>query len=400
MTKLTAKSIENLKPQPKRREIPDEGGARGLYIIVQPSGVKSFAVRYRHGRKTHKLTLPRGISLAEARQQAATAFADLEKGREPTIAKKAAKALAMAAAANTVQAVCEEYMGRAGKELRTAKDRERTLKKHVYPAIGSRPISEVKRLELNRMLDKIEDDGGKRIAALVLAYVRKVFNWHAARDDSFNSPIVKGMSRGNGAPRDRVLSDDELRKIWAASKNGSPFSAYVRFLLLTAARRMEAAALPCDGEIDDAGNWVLPARRNKKNFELVRPLSKAARDLLAAQPHVEGHPYVFSTGRRPLSGFAAHKNSFDKKCGVTNWTLHDLRRTARTLMSRAGVNADHAERCLGHKIPGMRGVYDRFEFHREKQLAYEALAALIERIVNPTDNVTSIDKSRRSKGKR
>jgi integrase len=382
MAKLTAKSIENLKPQPKRREIPDEGGARGLYIIVQPSGVNSFAVRYRHGGKTHKLTLPRGISLAEARQQAANAFAGLEKDRDPIVAKKAAKARATAAAANTVQSVCEDYMKRLGKELRTARDRERTLKKHVYPAIGSRPIGEIKRLELNQMLDKIEDNGGKRIAALVLAYVRKVFNWHAARDDTFNSPIVKAMSRGNGKPRDRVLSDDELQKIWKASENDSPFSAYIRFLLLTAARRMEVAALTRD-EIDDAGNWTLPARRDKTGLDLVRPLSKAARDLLETQERVKDHPFIFSGGKRPLSGFAAHKRGFDKKCGVENGTLHDLRRTARTLMSRAGVNADHAERCLGHKIPGMRGVYDRFEFHHEKQRAYEALATLIERIANP-----------------
>src|SRR5262249_40200407 len=127
------------------------------------------------------------------------------------------------------------------------------------------------------------------------------------------------------------------------------------------------------------------------NFELVRPLSKAARELLAAQERVKDHPFIFSGGKRPLSGFAAHKQSFDKLCRVENWTLHDLRRTSRTLMSRAGVNADHAERCLGHKIPGVRGVYDRYEFLAEKKQAYEALAALIERIANPPkDNVRQL----------
>ena len=76
---------------------------------------------------------------------------------------------------------------------------------------------------------------------------------------------------------------------------------------------------------------------------------------------------------------------------MTGWTLHDLRRTARSLMSRAGVNADHAERCLGHVIAGVRGTYDRHEYHAEKQHAFEALAALIERIVNPPEgNVSAL----------
>jgi hypothetical protein len=79
---------------------------------------------------------------------------------------------------------------------------------------------------------------------------------------------------------------------------------------------------------------------------------------------------------------------------VTGWTLHDLRRTARSLMSRAGILSDHAERCLGHVIGGVRGVYDRHEFHAEKKRAYEALAAQIERIVNPQDNVVPLRDAR------
>ena len=75
---------------------------------------------------------------------------------------------------------------------------------------------------------------------------------------------------------------------------------------------------------------------------------------------------------------------------MTGWTLHDLRRTARSLMSRAGIPSDHAERCLGHVIGGVRGVYDRHEFHAEKMRAYEALAAQIDRIVNPKDNVVPL----------
>ena len=81
---------------------------------------------------------------------------------------------------------------------------------------------------------------------------------------------------------------------------------------------------------------------------------------------------------------------FDEDCGVSDWTIHDLRRTARSLMSRAGVQPDHAERCLGHVVTGIRGTYDRHAFRDEKLAAFEALAALVDRIVNPADNVVQM----------
>src|SRR5262249_46320428 len=130
--------------------------------------------------------------------------------------------------------------------------------------------------------------------------------------------------------------------------------------------------------------------RNKTKVDLVRPLSKAAQAIVEDDaglpgPHVSDakSEWVFTTdGLTPISGFSKFKVAFDKASGTDSWTLHDLRRTARSLMSRAGVPSDHAERCLGHVIGGVRGVYDRHEYHREKAQAFEALASLIERIVS------------------
>jgi integrase len=135
-----------------------------------------------------------------------------------------------------------------------------------------------------------------------------------------------------------------------------------------------------------SGDWTLPASRNKTNQDLVRPLSKAA---LALLPAPNGK-WVFGNAVRPLTVFGKPKAALDEASGVTAWTLHDLRRTARSLMSRAGVPSDHAERCLGHVIGGVRGTYDRHEYHREKQLAFEALAMQIERIVDPKANVVPL----------
>jgi integrase len=152
--------------------------------------------------------------------------------------------------------------------------------------------------------------------------------------------------------------------------------------LLTSARRAEAAALKWS-EID-GDDWILPAARNKTKVDLVRPLSKAAQAILAERPRIAGCPYVFSNGgRTALAGFSRLKQKFDAACGVTGWTIHDLRRCSRSLLSRAGVSPDHAERCLGHVIGGVRETYDRHAYHTEKLQAFEALAAQIERIVNP-----------------
>ena len=106
-------------------------------------------------------------------------------------------------------------------------------------------------------------------------------------------------------------------------------------------------------------------------------------------------PSEFNTGSSftrfiPPRDLSSAKQDFDRASGVTGWTLHDLRRTARSLMSRAGVPSDHAERCLGHVIGGVRGTYDRHEYHEEKRLAFEALASLIARIIDPQPNVVAM----------
>ena len=181
--------------------------------------------------------------------------------------------------------------------------------------------------------------------------------------------------------RQRFLTDDELRAVWkAAEADEGLFGPLVQFLLLTGARLREASNLKrseLQGE-----DWILPPSRNKTKVEFVRPLSAAALAILNKLPR-DGE-YVFSTNSRQQSAaWQWRKANFDKQCGVNGWVLHDLRRTARTLMSRAGVNVDHAERCLGHVISGVRAVYDRHGFHKEKKDAFEALARQLDIIINP-----------------
>jgi len=392
---LTDIGIRNLKPGPVRREIPDPG-ARGLYVVLQPSGMRGFAVRYRYAGKPRKLTLQAGITLGAARKAAANALYQLEQGHDPGVARHHAKQAQRLAAQDTFKAVAEEYQKREGCRLRSAEWRRGILERLVHPTLGDRPIGDIRRSDIIRLLDKIDEHNGPVMADRTLAIIRKITNWHASRSDDFRSPIVRGMARvkPQERARERTLTNDELRAVWKVADAGEgPFDRLVQFLLLTAARRTEAAAITWQ-EVDGA-TWALPAFRNKTKVDLARPLSAAAQSVLARVPRLAGCPFVFSTdAKNPISGFSRFKQKFDKSCGVTGWTLHDLRRTARSLMSRAGVNSDHAERCLGHVIAGVRATYDRHEYYAEKQRAFEALAAQIERIVNPNENVVAIGSAR------
>jgi integrase len=390
---LTQRRLETIKASDKRREIPD-GLLPGLYFICQPSGARSWAARFRRpDGRTAKLTLGAwpAVTLPRARELAREAIMTVKRGHDPIADRMAARDKAEASTANTVRNVCETYLAREGKKLRTLDQRRRLLERLVYPTLGGRQIDSVGRGEIVRLLDKIEDENGARTADMVLAVLRKIMNWHAVRHESYRTPIVRGMARTNGKElaRSRILTDDELRAVWtAASSAEGAFRALVKFLLLTGARRGEAAGMMWS-EIDGT-DWLLPASRNKVKVDLCRPLSGAALAVLTALPRFAGCPYVFtSDGRRPVGSFSKFKKSFDKKCGVSDWTLHDLRRTARSLMSRAGVNADIGERCLGHIIPGVRGVYDRHQYRPEMLNAYEALATQIDLILHPRENVVT-----------
>jgi integrase len=391
-TKLTPAFVaEPDLPTTGDRAIYWDTEQKGLGLVVTKGGHRSYVVQYRNrSGKSRRMTPPPPgpPTLTAARSWAKKVVGQIADGRDPLKEKQQAAS----AGKNTLKAICEEYLEREGGKLRTADDRRATFERLIYPSLGARQIAEIKRSEIVRLLDKIEDERGPRMASLALAYLRKVMNWHATRDDDFLSPIVRGMARGVATKRDRTLTDDELRAVWqAADELGTPFARMLQFILLTATRRNEAARMARD-ELAGA-DWLIPGARMKGKRDFLIPLGGRAMEVLAALPDLgqaKNRPVFTLDGKRPIGGFGKAKATVDRASGVTGWTIHDLRRTARTLMTRAGVPTDHAERCLAHVIGGVRGVYDRHEFYAEKKTAFEALAAQIDRILLPADNIVQL----------
>jgi integrase len=301
---------------------------------------------------------------------------------------------------NTVAIVADEFIDRYAKlKLRSWQEYQRILDRNIKPRLGRRPVHEVTRREITSLLDDVADTSGAPMADHVLAILRKLLNWHTTRDDGFQSPIVIGMARTSPRElaRDRVLNDEEIRRIWAVlERHPYPFGALVKLLFLTAQRRQEVAEMRWDEIQDDT--WTIPAKRYKTKIAMAVPLVPQAMQIVRTLPNC-GQFLFTTTGTTPFSGFSKAKAHLDGASGVSDWVLHDIRRTCRTLMVRADIRPDIAERVLGHAIPGVAGTYDRHDYLNEKRDALEALAGRLRSIVGRSSDVVRLDSERRATGK-
>src|SRR5262249_54529831 len=288
------------------------------------------------------------------------------------------------------------------------------------PTLSTRPITEIKRSEIVRMLRKVRQNNGPGAADNAFKVLSRFFTWYIPlADDDFVSPIVRGthsQTKGDGA---RTLTDDEIRILWnAASEGRNAYDHFVRFALLTATRLKESAQMTRDELSADGMEWTIPESRykgqdGKSAHAHLIPLSPLARDVLAQVPAINNSKWVFTSyGTRPITGGTHHKDEIDKRLNAAleregdatrkriiadlnerypgkgyqpfddRWTTHSLRKTARTLMSRAGIDKHIAEKCLGHIEGGIVGTYDHHEAKPQKRTAFEALAREVERVVD------------------
>jgi integrase len=213
------------------------------------------------------------------------------------------------------------------------------------------------------------------------------------RVDDYVSPFAKVKRRvpKEARKRTKALTDDEIRAIWRTAETAGAYGALVRLLLLTAQRREKVISMR-RADISPDGAWTVPSAAREKGTGGKLKLPDAALGIINALPRFVGDDRVFPAthGSGPFSNLSREKATFDQRCGVTGWVLHDLRAAARSLMSRAGVRPDIAERVLGHAVAGVVGVYDRHAYLDEKADALQRLAKLIEHIVNGGDGANVV----------
>lgn len=391
--KLTADRVAKAKPDPEIKNNPTffwDTELGNFALSVSPKGRKVYCIQYRANHVSRRMTIGKAdrLSVEEARKLARKYLSQVDQGSDPLVEKRRK----IDAEKNTFRAVAERYLTREAKRLRSIKVRRQTIERHLYPTFGGWPITDIRRTNIASLLDGVEDEHGPTAADGALAALRRVLNWYAATAEDYRSPIVPGMARANNKERERkrILTDDELQNVWkTADGYKMPWGAYIKFLLLTGCRRNEAARMSWQ-EVSN-GTWTIPAGRHKSKQEAIVPLSKAAAKTLEGLPQFEKCSWVFTaSGRAPIGGFSDAKQKLDEACGVSDWVWHDLRRTARSLLSRAGVSPDIAERCLTHTIGGVRGVYDRHRYEEEMRLAFEKLATQIDTIVRQEPNVVAL----------
>jgi integrase len=390
---LSDRGVAALKPRAARYALPDPE-LRGHYVRVQPSGAKSFiAVSRTPDGKQVWTTIGATdvLNIAEARTSARDIIGRVRAGK-PAIEAKA----------ETFGDVAANWLKRHVEPngLRSRKEIVRLLERHVFPAWKDRGFVSIRRSDVAALLDHVVDHHSPRQADYVLSVVRSIMNWFATRHDDYVPPIVRGMQRQSphARARARILSDDEIRAVWKAAEASGPFGGIIRLCLLTAQRRTKIITMRwSDLSID--GEWTIAKEPREKDSAGTLMLPEVAVAIIRAQHRIGDNPFVFAgRGPGPLNSFGRSKASFDRKLpkDMPPWVLHDLRRSARSLMARAGVRPDIAERVMGHAITGVEGVYDRHGYRDEKTDALRRLAGLFAAILNPVENVRPLRGGRRS----
>jgi integrase len=373
---LTARSVETLKAGPRRQEIPDRH-LPSLYLILQPSGARGWAVRYRVGGRSRKYTIGPypAIDLKTARELGAKALRQVAEGRDPS----REKALARSAEPDSVEAVVRQFIDlhcKRKNKARTIVATQQALERHVLSRWRTRPIKEITRRDVLDLIDGIVAKAPVS-ANRVLTILGTLFSFAMDRDIIASSPCAGVKSPTEEQSRDRVLSAAELGNVWrAAEKLGGPYGELVKLLVLTGARRDEVASMTW-GEVDlDARLWKLPAARTKNGRPHEIHLSGPVLAILQSLPR-RGDTFVLTAaGAAPVSNFSKSKRALDALLpAMARWVLHDLRRSAATGMADLGVQPHVIEAVLnhvgGHKA-GVAGVYNRANYVAEKGAALDA----------------------------
>jgi integrase len=378
---LTDRGVKSLKPQALQVDYFDEDLA-GFALRISPGGRKTWTVLYRHNRRLRRMTIGTlsSMGLAKARDQARGVLRAAARGEDPAGEKR------RAAKAETFGELADLYLEKHAKvHKRSWKEDERILNAELLPHWKHVKVGDVTRGDVRALLEKIVDRGAPIMANRTQQLVRKVFNFGIGRELVTANPCAQLERPAPIRQRDRVLSEDEIRKLWKAlDAQPAEMAAVFKLRLVTAQRGGEVADMRWADVDLKAGWWTIPAEQSKNGLPHRVPLSSLALDILkplkAAADAVddEAKPPAFvlagARGKRQRSLAA-------KDLGLPDFVGHDLRRTAASLMAGGGVPRLVISKILNHVEQGVTAVYDRHSYDAEKQSALNWWAAKLRAIL-------------------
>jgi integrase len=413
--KFTQRRIDDLEcPAGKKDALVFDDEQRGLGVRVTSTSGKSYLAQYTINGMKRRVPLGScsAISLAAAREAVQAILGDVAKGRDPAADRKEAARKAKEKAAQealTLGVLIDKWEQRHLADKRPGYAAEAT--RALRFAFGKQLKSSAANLSpkaVKATLNGIADKGKKATARLTGAYGRACYGWAIGKDLLAENPFA-GVKLEAVASRERVLSDDELKAVWDATKGPGAYNGIVRMLLVTGQRREEVAGMTWDEIAPDLSTWTIPAGRAKNGVAHIVPLSPQAQAIVKAVPRVakddadekdaDRTDFVFLGRGGAFNGFSKAKTTLDEDSGVTRWRLHDLRRTLATGLQRLGVRLEVTEAVLNHvsgSRAGIVGIYQRHEWAEEKRMALNAWGAHVAVIVENRDSPGNVTPMRRS----
>jgi integrase len=292
-------------------------------------------------------------------------------------------------AKSSFEKVSGVYLEKHAAGFRSKPEIERCLKVYCYPRWKDRAFNSLKRSDVTALRADVADKHGRVQADRVFAIVRAVMRWFEAEgdDDDYICPVKdhkKKRGVGNGG-RERVLSEAEIKLVWQAAGKLGPFGTLIKLLLLTAQRREKVVTVrwtDIEGDI-----WTIAREARQKSSAGMLKLPPFTLAILNSVDRVDDCSFVFAGryGDKPLNSFSQSMKELRSllPAEMPTWTLHDLRRTARTVMTDLGISDRVAEQVLGHAVVGIEGIYNRSKYLDQKADALQRLADFIEQLVDP-----------------
>jgi integrase len=396
--KLTARSVAGMHALRAQRTDFLDAELSGFVLRVSPTGARSYAVVYRNAegeQRRYTIGDATTVSLADARDVARRVLADAVKGGDPEEEKLASRVQARRRRqAPTFAALAQRFLDESVTRLRpnTLAAWRCILRAEISPTIGRLRPQEIQRADVRELIEHIASDR-PTYANRVFELVRRVFSWAMEKDLLPTSPCMGLQKPAPERRRDRVLSDLEIRAVWAAAGEERLMGDALKLLLLTGARRDEVLSASWE-ELDiDAQVWRLPAARAKTGSRRTVPLSSGALEVInRLHTSANGSPWLFPSPRtdRPLRLVAKAVRRIQQRSRTSGWVWHDTRRTVRTRLAEMGIAPHVAEAVLGHVAPGIVRTYNLHEPVPEMRAALEAWARRLRATVEGANMPTAV----------